>query len=84
MKPKNNRLRLRKRQEKLLNVIHHIRESAHLPHLEAKLQYFVKQLRVVRRVLRALHIALHQSEVLAEESVNSLLHTKVFEDYIRE
>ncbi|EYB98921.1 hypothetical protein Y032_0126g1305 [Ancylostoma ceylanicum] len=80
----HNRLRLRKRQEKLLNVIHRIRESAHRPHLETKLQYFVKQLRVVRRVLRALHIALHQSEVLAEESVNSLLHTKVFEDYIRE
>lgn len=79
-----NRRRLRRRKEKLLQAIHRIRESPHRVQHEAKLQYFVKQLRVVRRVLRALYVALHQSEVLAEESVNSLLSTSVFEDYIRE
>ncbi|ETN85890.1 hypothetical protein NECAME_16597 [Necator americanus] len=80
----HNRLRLRKRQEKLRNAIHRIRENPNRKEHQTKLQYFVKQLRVVRRVLRALHTALHQSEVLTEETVSSLLHTTAFEEYIRE
>ncbi|KAK5984615.1 hypothetical protein GCK32_012718 [Trichostrongylus colubriformis] len=80
----HNRRRLRQRQVKLVRAIHRLRESRHRVHHEAKLRYFIKQLRVVRRVLRALHIALHQSEALAEDSVNSLLHTDIFEDYIKE
>ncbi|KAK6034153.1 hypothetical protein COOONC_28344 [Cooperia oncophora] len=80
----HNRRRLRQRQVKLIRAIHRIRESRYRVRHEAKLHYFIKQLRVIRRVLRALHFALHQSEALAEDSVNSLLHTYVFEDYIRE
>ncbi|KAK6767290.1 hypothetical protein RB195_026516 [Necator americanus] len=76
----HNRLRLRKRQEKLRNAIHRIRENPNRKEHQTKLQYFVKQLRVVRRVLRALHTALHQSEVLTEETVSSLLHTTAFEE----
>ncbi|KHJ96812.1 hypothetical protein OESDEN_03224 [Oesophagostomum dentatum] len=80
----HNRLRLRKRQEKLLSVIHRIREGPQRQEFEEKFQYFVKQLRVVRRVLRALHSVLHQSEVLDEDAVNSLVHTKEFDEYIRD
>ncbi|WKY10290.1 hypothetical protein Q1695_002552 [Nippostrongylus brasiliensis] len=78
-----NRRRLRKRQEKLLQAIHRIRESPYRKFHTSKLQYFVRQLRVVRRVLRALHVALHQSEVLSEELVNGLLNSSIFEEYIR-
>ncbi|XGW01413.1 hypothetical protein V3C99_013955 [Haemonchus contortus] len=79
-----NRRRLRQRQGKLIRAIHRVRESRYRVLFETKLQYFIKQLRVIRRVLRALNVALHQSEALAEDSVNSLLHNYVFEDFYRE
>ncbi|KAJ1367027.1 hypothetical protein KIN20_027859 [Parelaphostrongylus tenuis] len=79
----HNQRHLRKRQERLLLTIRGIRESLYRKEREKGLHYFVKQLRIVRRLQQTLRFALHQSEMLAEDEVNRLLHNSLFEEYLR-
>ncbi|KJH44712.1 hypothetical protein DICVIV_09269 [Dictyocaulus viviparus] len=79
-----NRRRLYKRKEKLLIAIYGIKGRLYQTEHIKRIDHLVKQLRVVRRLLNVLHIALRQYETLAEDSVTSLLHGSLFEDYFKD